>query len=296
MFQVIIRWQISLNEPLTILPWGYSTAIDQPQDFSMDFSTELKHTIRQMYDAAARKPGGLLSQVQLNRGSKLLTDLGYQQSDLDLLPEYIMESAFPCGNPLPIIRDLHPESILDLGCGSCLDIGVIAAGQNHQQRLIIGVDFSRELLSIGSRFISSLPANHLQLLSADLTALPFSSLHFDCINLNGSFNVIYDKAAFLQQVSAILQPNGHVLINDLLLVEELPAGFTDDIINWTWNVAGALCPEDLDNLAREAGLTLVHFHEHERLAPVCRGEILLQKRSDQAGGRENGTLKHWPPC
>ncbi|MCK4377921.1 MAG: class I SAM-dependent methyltransferase, partial [Deltaproteobacteria bacterium] len=182
----------------------------------MNFSTELKHTIRQMYDTAARKPEGLLSRIRLNRGRELLTNLGYQQSDLDRLPEFIMESAFPCGNPLPAIRKLQPETTLDLGCGSCLDIGIMAADQNHRQRLIIGVDFSRELLRLGSRFISFLPVNHIQLLSADLTALPFSSPHFDCINLNGSFNVIYDKAAFLKQVSALLHPDGHVLINDLL--------------------------------------------------------------------------------
>ena len=244
----------------------------------MDFSTELKHTIRQMYDTAARKPGGLLSQARINRGRELLISLGYQQSDLDRLPAYIMESAFPCGNPLPTIRKLQPKTILDLGCGSCLDMTIMAADQNHQQQLIIGVDFSRELLSLGSRFISFLPANRIQLLAADLTALPFSKPHFDCINLNGSFNVIYDKAAFLQQISALLHPDGHLLINDLLLVEELPAGFTDDIINWTWNVAGALAPEEFENLAGKACLSLVHFREHERLAPVCRGEILLQKR------------------
>ncbi|MEA2108847.1 MAG: methyltransferase domain-containing protein [Pseudomonadota bacterium] len=245
----------------------------------MDFSAELKHTIRRMYDTAARKPDGLLSQVALNRGRELLTSLGYQATDIDSVPESIIQSAFPCGNPLPIIRKLQPKNILDLGCGSCLDIGIMAADQNHQQQLIIGVDFSRELLSLGSRFISLSSANHIRLLTADLTDLPFSGPHFDCINLNGSFNVIYDKATFLKQISALLHPDGHVLINDLLLVEELPAGFTDDIINWTWNVAGALPPEELEKLAGEAGLALVHFHDHERLAPVCRGEILLQKRN-----------------
>ncbi len=245
----------------------------------MDFSTELKHTIRQMYDTAAQKPGGLLSRIRLNRGRELLINLGYQQPDLDRLPAYIMESAFPCGNPLPTIRELQPKTILDLGCGSCLDMGIMAADQNHhRQRLIIGVDFSRELLRLGSRFISFLPINRVQLLAADLTALPFSTPHFDCISLNGSFNVIYDKATFLKQISALLRPDGHLLINDLLLVEELPAGFTDDVINWTWNVAGALAPENLEKLARESCLSLVHFHEHERLTPVCRGEILLQKR------------------
>ena len=141
-----------------------------------------------------------------------------------------------------------------------------------------------------------LPANRIRLLAADLTALPFSNPHFDCINLNGSFNVIYDKAAFLQQISALLHPDGHVLINDLLLVEELPAGFTDDIVNWTWNVAGALPVEALEKLAGEAGLFLLQVKEQELLLPVCRGEMLFKKESDQAGGNGNATLKHWPAC
>ena len=244
----------------------------------MDFNTELKHTIRQMYDTAARKPEGLLSPVRLKRGSELLMSLGYRQSDIDRLPAYIIESAFPCGNPLPTIRELQPKTILDLGCGSCLDMGIMAANQNQRQRLIIGVDFSCELLHLGRRFISSLPANNIQLLAADLTTLPFFSPYFDCINLNGSFNVLYDKTAFLKQVSVLLHPDGHILINDLLLTEELPAGFSNDIINWTWNIAGALPPKELEKLAGKACLSLVHFREHERLAPVCRGEILLQKR------------------
>ncbi len=292
MFPIITRWRISLNEPPAILPWGYSIATGQSQDISMDFGTELKHTIRRMYDAAALKPEGLLSRVQLNRGRELLVDLGYQQSDLDLLPEYIIKSAFPCGNPLPIIRDIHPKAILDLGCGSCLDIGILATEQNQKKQIIVGVDFSRELLSIGSRFIAFLPASHIQLLAADLTALPFSGPYFDCINLNGSFNVIYDKATFLKQISALLHPDGHVLINDLLLVEKLPAGFADEIVNWTWNVAGALPPEELGKIAREANLSMVHLHEHEQLAPICRGEILLRKGNDQTVDGENGTLKY----
>ena len=245
----------------------------------MDFGTELRHTVRRMYDAAALKPEGLLSRVQLNRGRELLTDLGYQQSDLDPLPEGMIKSAFPCGNPLPTIREIHPQAILDLGCGSCLDIGILASEHNQKNNLIIGVDFSRELLSIGNRFIAFLAAGRVRLLAADLTALPFSGPHFDCINLNGVFNVIYDKVTFLKQISTLLHPDGYVLINDLLLLEELPAGFTDEIVNWTWNVAGALPPEELGKIAREANLSLVHCHEYERLEPVCRGEILLQKRN-----------------
>jgi len=244
----------------------------------MDFGTELRHTIRRMYDAAALKPEGLLSRVQLNRGRELLTDLGYQQSDLDPLPEAIIKSAFPCGNPLPTIRDIHPKAILDLGCGSCLDISILASEQRQKNHIIVGVDFSRELLSIGSRFIAFLAASRVRLLAADLTALPFSGPHFDCINLNGAFNVVYDKVTFLKQISTLLHPDGYVLINDLLLVEKLPAGFTDEIVNWTWNVAGALFPEELEKIAGKANLSTVHLHEHERLAPVCRGEILLRKR------------------
>ena len=265
-------------EPPIIVPWGYSIATSQSQDISMDFSTELKHTIRRMYDDAARKPEGLLSHIRLDRGRKLLTNLGYRQADLDRLPAFIMESAFPCGNPLPTIRKLQPKAILDLGCGSCLDIGILAADHKHVVQVIIGVDFSRELLAIGSRLLSFFKASHIQLLAADLNVLPFSSPHFDCINLNGSFNVIYDKTTFFKQISVLLPLNGHVLINDLLLVEELPAGFTTDVINWTWNVAGALSAEDMEKFAGEAGLSLVYLHERELLEPVCRGEVLLQKR------------------
>jgi SAM-dependent methyltransferase len=243
----------------------------------MDFDTELKQTIRRMYDAASRKTGGLLSRVPLNRGRELLAGLGYRRTELDMLPEKVVEFAFPCGNPLPTIRKLRPESILDLGCGSGLDVGILAADRRQTIKTIIGVDFSRELLAIGRELHAGLAAGRLQLLLADLTALPFFGAHFDCINLNGSFNVIYHKAEFLRQTASLLRPDGHLLINDLLLRESLPPGFTADLTNWTWNVAGALFPEALAAMAAEAGLSLVHFYEQEQMPPVCRGEVLLRK-------------------
>lgn len=244
----------------------------------MDFDTELKQTVRRMYDAAARKSGGLLSRVPLNRGRELLAGLGYRPSEFEQLPKKVIEFAFPCSNPLPTIRKLHPESILDLGCGSGLDLGILAADRRRTIKMIIGVDFSRELLAVGRRLQAGPAAGRLQFLQADLTALPFSGTHFDCISLNGSFNVIYHKAEFLQHVAALLPPGGHLLINDLMLREDLPPGFTAELTNWTWNVAGALFPEALTSMAAKASLSLVHFYEHEQIPPVCRGEVLLWKK------------------
>jgi SAM-dependent methyltransferase len=258
--------------------WTQLKKVELQTISKMDFDTELKQTVRRMYDAAARKSKGLLSRVPLSRGRELLAGLGYRRSELEKLPGEVIEFAFPCGNPLPTIRKLRPELILDLGCGSGLDVGILATSRQWTIKTIIGVDFSRELLAVGRRLHAGLAVGRLHLLLADLTALPFSGAYFDCINLNGSFNIIFCKAEFLRQAASLLRPGGHLLINDLLLCENLPTGFTDDLTNWSWNVAGSLFPETLTAMAAEAGLSQVHFYEHEQMPPVCRGEVLLRKK------------------
>ncbi len=245
----------------------------------MDDDRRLRRLLRQMYDAAAASPAGLLSEVNLPRGRELLLGLGYPDQELSRLPAALLDRAFPCGNPLPAIaaRQPPPARILDLGCGCGLDACLLAARMRGKSR-ITAVDLSGRLLEIGRRAAADLGLQNLEFVQADMGSLPFARPLFSLATMNGSFNVIRDKHRLLHRLGELLLPGGHLLINDLLLIGELPPGFAAEPVNWTWNIAGALSREGYRQLCRQTPFTLVELHQGENLDPVAPGEMLLRKK------------------
>ncbi len=244
-----------------------------------DFSENLSHALQDMYDRSATCDAGLLSPVAIDRGRPLLQNLGYPTALLDLLPQTSYERAFPLANPLAKIADLAPNTILDLGCGTALDIFFCAHLRSDIEHLT-GIDASRELLNEGRKRFENFPdqAGKISLIEADLTFLENLNLaRFDLILMNGSFNLIYDKAIFLQKLCEHLTVNGTVLIYDFILTESLPPGFADEIDNWLWNIGGALDENELSEAINSAKIKLISIKELERIDPVARCEILIGK-------------------
>jgi SAM-dependent methyltransferase len=230
-----------------------------------------------MYNRAAGASEGLLRPVPIARGRELLTGLGYPEKLVDRVPAEYLECAFPCACPMNIIADRVPSRIVDLGCGIGLDLLFAALAQPEIKELQ-GFDGSSELRRKGTELRARFPAaaDRINLHDGDLNRpeeLDFPPA--DLILMNGSFNLVYDKPAFLQNLAARIGPGGRLLIYDFLLSEPLPVGFGDDLDNWLWNIAGAQSQAQLEQLAAGAGLKLSSCRELEHIAPVIRAEIVL---------------------
>jgi len=243
----------------------------------VEFAEKLGLALQEMYDLSATCDDGLLSPVAIDRGLPLLQKLGYPATLLNLLPQTSYERAFPLANPLEKIADLAPKTILDLGCGTALDIFFCTHLVPKIEQLT-GIDASARLLSEGRKRLESFPAQagKISLIESDLNFLDNLSLpEFDLILMNGSFNLIYDKGSFLRTIFNLLTGNGALLIYDFLLIESLPPGFADEIDNWLWNIGGALDENELNRTINNTGLKLISIQELERIDPVARCEILI---------------------
>ncbi len=245
-----------------------------------DFTEKLSFALQEMYNRAAVCDAGLLTPVAIDRGLTLLRNLDYPAPLLDLLPQTSYERAFPLANPLTKIAAIAPTTILDLGCGTALDIFFCAHLLLDIEHLT-GIDASAGLLNEGRKRLESFPAQagKINLIESDLNFLDSLNLaSFDLILMNGSFNLIYDKVSFLQTLSELLAANGTILIYDFLLTESLPPGFADEIDNWLWNIGGALDENELNEAISNAGFKLISIKELERIDPVARCEILIGKK------------------
>ncbi len=242
-----------------------------------DFAKQLNQALEQMYDKASSCEDGLLSPVAIDRGLRLLESLNYPLTLLKDLPPGSAGLAFPCANPLPKIILLEPHTILDLGCGTALDALFCVRSLPGLERLT-GLDASSQLLAKGEDLLCYFPveAGKISLLQADLNYLGNYQLDTsELILMNGSFNLIYDKAGFFADLAPLLTNNGTLLIYDFLLTEALPPGFSDEVDNWLWNIGGALNATEFKKIVRDADLEVVEINELECIDPVARCEIII---------------------
>ena len=245
---------------------------------STTFSRQLTSALKKMYDRAATSRQGLLSPVPVSRGGNLLQQLGYPEELIRLVPATLRDCAFPCANPLPRIIALEPQSLLDLGCGAGLDLFFAARARPQLDRLA-GVENSAGLRERAKNLLDRFPEEkkRITIHAGDFNRLQnLSPVPADLVLMNGSFNLVYDKPAFLRQAKDALNHKGTLLIYDFLLTEPLPEGFSREPDNWLWNIGGALPPEDLERAAGGAGLQVETIRELERIDPVARCEIELR--------------------
>lgn len=249
-------------------------------NLSSGFSDALNQALQEMYDKASTCKDGLLTPVAIDRGFALLKKLNYPQALLAILPPEYSGLAFPCANPLPRIIALAPHSILDLGCGSALDIFLCSCSLPGLKRAT-GLDASPKLLAKGAELLDHFPqeAAKITLFQGDINNLkscndyPFKTS--ELILMNGSFNLVYDKNRFFAALAPLLTRNGKLLIYDFILTESLPPGFADEVDNWLWNIGGALNATELRKVVTGAGLKIVEINELERIDPVARCEIVV---------------------
>ena len=71
--------------------------------------------------------------------------LGYDPSETEALPDYVIESFAGVGNPF-VFGELHPgENVVEIGSGAGFD-AILAARQVGTTGRVIGVDMTRRCL------------------------------------------------------------------------------------------------------------------------------------------------------
>lgn len=110
----------------------------------------------------------------------------------------------------------HPQTILDLGCGTG-DLAIQLAKSSEYHTRIIGFDFSRPMLEAAVEKARRLKnKNNLKWIQGDVRELPFADASLDCAGISFAFrNLTYKnpyRDAFLREICRVLKPGGRFVI------------------------------------------------------------------------------------
>lgn len=146
----------------------------------------------------------------------------YEQEQLEALPDGAQQWALGVGNPVKH-ADLAPgEHVVDLGCGSGVDV-LLAAQQVGDTGSATGIDFLGDMVNRGEQFASEACVDNAFFLQSEIEDLPLPGQTADVVISNGSVNLSARKSRVLAEAHRVLQPGGRICIADLTLSDdELP--------------------------------------------------------------------------
>ena len=186
-------------------------------EFSFKEKDKIYRGIRKKYKKVAKKPDGLF---KYPTGKAGLDALQYDPGIIRALPETVIDSYCGVGNPFTLGAINEGEAVLDIGCGSGIDI-LFAAKMTGPAGKAVGIDLIPEMLQRAEENLKMAELDNVIFEESSADKLSFPDESFDVVISNGAFNLISDKAKALKEVLRVLKPRGRLMIADQILIGDL---------------------------------------------------------------------------
>lgn len=200
--------------------------VEQP---SKRHAAELRAAVCEKYRAVSASAEGLFPYPV---GRPSAEGLGYESDWLDAIPANVVDHFVGVGNPCSIRRPSEGQCVLDLGCGSGLDVFVasLLVGPTGS---VVGLDLSPDMLAGARRQAVRWPLKNLEFVTGLIEDMPFETSSFDLVLSNGVLNLVPDKEAAFRETRRVLKPAGTLAVADLLVTESVPAEVLADVEAWS---------------------------------------------------------------
>ena len=135
------------------------------------------------------------------------------------------------------------ETILDLGCGGGIDT-ILAAQRTGHTGKVIALDFLPEMLDRTAAAVQQASLTNVELLDAEMEAIPLPDACVDLIISNGVINLSARKGRVMAECARVLRPGGRLCVSDLTVErDDLPPEIATQPAAWAGCVAGALAED-----------------------------------------------------
>jgi SAM-dependent methyltransferase len=190
----------------------------------------LRHEIQAIYARVATDPS---SEFHFHRGPAYAAErLGYDAGALAAIPDWVTASFAGVANPLRMAALARGATVVDVGCGTGMDLMLAASAVGPSGRAI-GIDMTEPMAERARAAADALGFAHVEVRVGDALDLPVDSDSVDFVITNGVLNLAPDKRQAFGEAFRILRPGGQFLYADIIVANELSESIRRDIDLWT---------------------------------------------------------------
>lgn len=156
----------------------------------------------------------------------------YAAEALTALPDAAVTSALGLDDPVSAAALQPGETVLDIGCGGGIDtlLAARAVGATGQA---IGLDITEAMLELAAASARANGLDNTRFVRGAMEDIPLPNASVDVVISNGAFNLAADKDRVFAEARRVLRPTGRLVIADMLLNRNLPAGVRDNPQLWS---------------------------------------------------------------
>ena len=229
-------------------------------------TAELEQKVKKMYSDVALNPKG---EYHFEMGRGLAEKLGYEKSDLDLIPAAAIESFAGVGYYFDMAGLKEGEHVLDLGSGSGMDVFVAALKVGNTGQ-VSGVDMTDEQLEKSERLKKENNFENVSFHKSYIEKLPFADSVFDVVISNGVINLSADKQKVFAEVARVLKPKGRMVIADIVTEKQLPENVVCNSTLWAACIGGASQQDDYSNAITQAGMEVLYVKTNDAYSFISK--------------------------
>ncbi|MEV4892840.1 methyltransferase domain-containing protein [Nonomuraea sp. NPDC055795] len=204
----------------------------------------------------------------------------YPPAQLAGLPQAVIDSAMGCGHPVAAADLSAGDVVVDLGCGTGIDV-LLAARRIGPSGRAIGIDMTPGLIELARGYARQADIGNVSFHCARIERLPLPDRSADTVIANGTLSLSPDKETAFTQAARILRPGGRIILTDFILRDGLDAGQREDAGRQAGCLTGALAAAEYLRHLVETGFTQPEVRLDHRIAPGMYLGLVTAERAPQ---------------